>query len=92
MGGGRGRLLRQLLTESVVIAALGGLGGVPLTAYALDAIVAFMPADVPRLAEIAVYRRILGFAVGLVLATALAFGLTPTVQMFRQDVAGVLRA
>ena len=87
VGGGRGRLLRQLLTESVVIAALGGLGGVALTAYALDTIVALMPADVPRLAEVAVNGRILGFAVGLVLATALAFGLAPAVQMFRQDVA-----
>ena len=92
VGGGRGRLLRQLLTESVVIAVLGGLGGVALTAYALDAIVALMPADVPRLAEVAVNGRILGFAVGLVLATALAFGLAPAVQMFRQDVAGLLRA
>ena len=92
VGGGRGRLLRQLLTESAVIAALGGLGGVALTTYALDAIVALMPPDVPRLAEIAVNGRILGFAVGLVLATALAFGLAPAVQMFRQDVAGLLRA
>jgi putative ABC transport system permease protein len=92
VGGGRGRLLRQLLTESAVITTLGGLGGVALTAYALDTIVALMPADVPRLAEIAVNGRILGFAVGLVLATALAFGLAPAVEMFRQDVAGLLRA
>ena len=92
VGGGRGRLLRQLLTESLVLAAAGGAGGVALTAYALDAIVALMPADVPRLAEIAVNGRILGFAAGLVLATAVAFGLAPVRQAFRQDVAGLLRA
>ena len=92
VGGGRGRLLRQLLTESVVIAALGGIGGVALTVYALDAIVALMPADVPRVARIAVDGRILAFAVGLVVATAVAFGLAPALQMFRQDVAGLLRA
>ena len=92
VGGGRGRLLRQLLTESVVIAALGGIGGVALTVYALDAIVALMPADVPRVAQIAVDGRILAFAVGLVAATAVAFGLAPALQMFRQDVAGLLRA
>ena len=92
VGGGRGRLLRQLLTESVVIAALGGIGGVALAAYGLDAIVALMPADVPRVAEITVDGRILGFALGLVLATAMAFGLVPVLQMFREDVAGLLRA
>ncbi len=57
VGGGPGRLLRQLLTESVVIAALGGLGGLVATAYALDLLVALMPADVPRLAQIAVNER-----------------------------------
>ncbi len=92
VGGGRGRLLRQLLTESVVVAALGGIGGVALTVYVLDAIVALMPADVPRVARIAVDGRILAFAVGLVVATAVAFGLAPALQMFRQDVAGLLRA
>ena len=92
VGGGRGRLLRQLLTESVVIAALGGIGGVALTVYALDAVVALMPADVPRVAQITVDGRILTCAVGLVLATAVAFGLAPALQMFRQDVAGLLRA
>ena len=92
VGGGRGRLLRQLLTESLVLAALGGAGGVALTAFALDAIVALMPADVPRLAEVTVNGRILGFAAGLVLATAAAFGLAPARRMLRRDVAGLLRA
>ena len=92
VGGGRGRLLRQLLTESLVLAALGGAGGVALTAFALDAIVALMPADVPRLAEVTVNGRILGFAAGLVLTTAAAFGLAPARRMLRRDVAGLLRA
>ena len=91
VGGGRGRLVRQLLTESVVIAALGGIGGVLLALYALDAIVALMPSDVPRMAQIAVNGRVLGFATGLVLATALAFGLAPARQTSRQS-AGPLRA
>ena len=63
-----------------------------LTVHALEAIAALMPADVPRVAEVTVNGRILGFAVGLVLATAMAFGLAPALQMFRQDVAGLLRA
>ena len=92
VGGGRGRLLRQLVTEGLVIAALGGIGGLLLTASALDAIVALMPADVPRAGQIDVNGRILGFAVGLVIVTAMAFSLAPAVQMLRQDVNGPLRA
>ncbi len=90
VGGGRGRLLRQLLTESLAIAALGGIGGVALTASALDTIVALMPADVPRLAQIAVNGRLLGFAVGLVVLTVVAFGCAPAVRILRQDVNGPL--
>ena len=90
VGGGPGRLLRQLLTESVVIAALGGIGGLVATAYALDLLVALMPADVPRLAQIGVNERLLGFTAGLVLLTALAFGRAPAVRILRQDVNGPL--
>ena len=91
VGGGHGRLVRQLLTESVVIAALGGIGGVVLTIYALDAVVALLPADVPRMAQIAVNGRVLGFASALVLATALVFGLAPARRASRQS-ASPLRA
>ncbi len=90
VGGGRARLLRQLLTESAAIAALGGLGGLVLTAYSIDAIAALMPVDVPRLAQITVNGRLLGFAVGLVALTALAFGCAPAVTVLRQDVNGPL--
>ncbi len=90
VGGGPGRLLRQLLTESVVIAALGGIGGLVSTAYALDLLVALMPADVPRLAQIGVNERVLGFTAGLVVMTALAFGCAPAVRILRQDVNGPL--
>ena len=86
VGGGPARLLRQLLTESVVIAALGGIGGLAATAYALDLLVASMPADVPRLARIAVNGRVLGFTAGLVVLTALGFGCAPAVRILRQDV------
>ena len=90
VGGGPARLLRQLLTESVVIAALGGIGGLVATAYALDLLVALMPADVPRLAQIAVNERVLAFTAGLVVLTALAFGCAPAVRILRQDVNGPL--
>ena len=91
VGGGRGRLLRQLLTESAVVAALGGLGGLLLAGWALDAIVGLMPADVPRAAEIAVNGRLLAFAACLVAVTALAFGSAPAVHALRRSAHGVLR-
>ena len=90
VGGGPGRLLRQLLTESVVIAALGGIGGLLATAYTLDLLVALMPTDLPRLAQIAVNERLLGFTAGLVVLTALVFGCAPAVRVLRQDVNGPL--
>lgn len=90
VGGGPGRLLRQLLTESVVIAALGGIGGLLATAYTLDLLVALMPTDVPRLAQIAVNERLLGFTAGLVVLTALVFGCAPAVRVLRQDINGPL--
>ncbi len=91
VGGGRGRLLRQLLTESAVVSALGGLGGLLLAGWALDLIVGLMPADVPRAAEIAVNGRLLAFAAGLVVVTALAFGSAPAVHVLRQSAHGLLR-
>ena len=91
VGGGRGRLLRQLLTESAVVAAFGGAGGLLLAAWAVDVIVALMPADVPRVQQIALNGRLLAFAAGLVVMTALAFGSAPAVHVLRQSAHGLLR-
>ena len=91
VGGGRGRLLRQLLTESAVIAVLGGIGGFAFATVSLEAITAFMPADVPRLGQVAVNPRLLGFAVGLVGLTTLACGMAPALQVVRQNVHDLLR-
>ena len=90
VGGGPARLLRQLLTESVVIATLGGVGGLVVTAAAIESIPALMPADVPGLARIAVNGRLLGFSMGLVVATALLFGFAPARQVLRRNASDVL--
>ena len=91
VGGGRGRLLRQLLTESAVIATLGGVGGFAFATLSLEAITAFMPADVPRLGQVAVNLRLLRFAVGLVGVTTLACGMAPALHVVRQNVHDLLR-
>ena len=85
LGGGGTRLLRQLITESVVIAALGAGGGLALAAGALDLVVAFGPAEVPRLQNVTIDTRVLGFALLLVVVTALGCGAAPAVRTIREQ-------
>jgi putative ABC transport system permease protein len=80
LGASRGRLARQLLAESVVIAGAGGLVGVLLATAAVDALVALVPADVPRLHEVGVDGRVLAFALALTGLSALGAGLVPALM------------
>ncbi len=81
LGGGRRRLLRQLLTESLVLAAAGSAAGTALAAAAVPLLRAVLPRDTPRLAEVAIDWRVLGFAAALALATGLACGLLPALRL-----------
>jgi len=92
LGAGRGRLLRQLLSESALLALLGGAGGVLLAYSLVEAIVAFGPRDLPRLNQIELNPAALGFTVAVSLLTALIFGLAPAMQMLRPDLQESLRA
>ncbi|HTR02308.1 MAG TPA: ADOP family duplicated permease [Thermoanaerobaculia bacterium] len=94
LGATRGRLVRQLLTESVLLAALGGGAGVLLAAWAIGALARVpLPGDV-TLATFApaLDGRVLGFAAGLSAAAALAFGLLPAVQAARRPASFGLKA
>ena len=92
LGAGRGRLLRQLLSESALLALLGGAGGALLAYWLVKAIVAFGPRDLPRLNQIELNPMALGFAVAVSLLTALIFGLAPAMQMLRTDLQESLRS
>jgi predicted permease len=92
LGAGGRRLTRQLLTESVVLAAVGALAGVALAWAGLQALVALAPASIPRLEEIAIDRAVLGFAVAVTVAAALLFGLAPAVQASHAAAVAALRA
>ncbi len=92
LGAGRGRLLRQLMSESLLLALLGGAGGALLAYGLVKAIVAFGPRDLPRLNQIELNPLALGFAVAMSLLTALIFGLAPAMQMLRSDPQESLRA
>jgi len=85
LGAGVGRVIRQLLTESVILALVGGAAGVLLGLWALDALVSIAPEDTPRLREIRLDGAVLAFAGVLTIATGVLFGLAPVLESFRRD-------
>jgi putative ABC transport system permease protein len=91
IGASRGRLLQQLLTESLLLAAAGGIVGVAFAAGAVRAIVAATPVDVPRLSQVSVDGRVLLVAVVLVVGTAVLFGLLPGLLMASADPQSALK-
>jgi putative ABC transport system permease protein len=91
LGAGRARIVRQLLTESLVLALLGGVAGVGLAAWALKLLVSSGPQGIPRLSEIGLDGVALVFALGVALATGVLFGLAPALQTSRTDLAAAIR-
>lgn len=88
IGAGRGRLVRQLLTESLVIAAIGGSLGVLLAWLSLDALTALVPLRLPSSSTVSINWLVLFFAVGLSILTALMFGILPAFASSRVSLAG----
>ena len=84
MGASSLRLARQLLTESILLSLLGGLLGVVLATWGVQGLRAFAPAALPRLADIAVDGRVLGFTLVTSLASGLFFGLWPILRRDRR--------
>jgi len=89
LGARRGRLIRQLLTENLVLAALGGLVGVLIGRWLLSGLVALAPADMPRLADVQMNGRVLLFTTILTLLTSLLFGLLPAWPATRRGLLSV---
>ncbi len=91
LGARRARVVRQLLTESVLLAALGGVAGLLLGAWAAHGLVAMAPASAPRVEEIGLDPSVLAFAAGITLLTGVLFGLAPALQASRDDMARSLK-
>lgn len=80
LGAGRGRLFRQLMTESLVLSVLGGLAGVTLASLSLNSLIALQPSGVARLAEASVDRTVMLFAAAVSLLTGLLCGTLPALS------------
>jgi putative ABC transport system permease protein len=91
LGAPRGRLLRQLLTESVLLAGLGAVVGVVLAYWGVRGLVASLPANVPRADEIRVDAVVLAFTGALAVLTGLLFGIAPAWKVSGGGVQGALR-
>jgi putative ABC transport system permease protein len=91
LGANRTRLVRQLLTESLLLAAAGGSAGLALAAGLLAAARRFEAVDVPRLTGLALDARVLAATMALTIATGLLFGVAPALQVGRWEAGGRLR-
>jgi len=83
LGATRGRIVRQLLTESLLLAVAGGAIGLLLAAWGLDALAGALPEDLPRAKEIGVDRVVFGFTGALSVLTGLIFGIIPALTRAR---------
>ena len=91
LGAARTRLIRQLLTESLLLALLGGIGGVLLATWCVRLILAFGSAKIPRLEYVSIDAPVLLFAFGVSILTAVIFGLIPATQFSRPDLQSTLK-
>ena len=91
VGAGRMRLVRQMLTESVVLAVVAGVGGVIFARWGVSALLALAPANLPRLSEVTVDGTALLFALAISLLASLIFGIAPAWHVSRVNLADGMR-
>ncbi len=91
LGSGRGRIVRQLLTESVLLALLGGTAGVLLSRWGLDLLVRLAPDGIPRLSAVRVDGWVLGFALAISTFTGVLCGLAPVLETAKADLASSMK-
>ncbi|HEV2664544.1 MAG TPA: ABC transporter permease [Blastocatellia bacterium] len=91
LGAGRGRIIRQLLTESLLLAGLGGLAGLTLAWWGTDLLVSLAPPDLLNLPQVKINAAVLGFTLGITLATGVIFGLAPALEATRLNLTETLK-
>ena len=91
LGAGRGRLVRQLLTESVLLSVVGAGFGLLLAVWGVEVLVGMQPQGIPRLDNVQIDRTVIAFTMSLGVLTGLVFGLFPAFQSTRGGLAGSLK-
>jgi putative ABC transport system permease protein len=91
LGAGRGRLIRQLLTESVLLAGIGAGFGLALAWAATQLLIRLAPEALPRAREVAVDWRVVAFTAAVAVATGILFGLAPALDLARSNLATTMR-
>lgn len=91
LGAGRGRIVQQLLTESLVLAALGGAIGIILATWAIRVMTRLTAFELPRVGEVQIDSTVLLFTVALSVATGVLFGVAPSLQVSRPQLSELLR-
>ena len=91
LGAGRGRIVRQLVTESVLLSLIGAVIGTALAAWVVDAVVAFGPQGLPRVEDIVIDARVLAFSIGVAVMTGVLFGLVPATHAARGAIGQMLK-
>ena len=91
MGASRGRVLRQMLTESLLLSAIGGTAGLLLSIWLTDLLMSIVPEGAPRLDQVGIDYRVLTFALGVSALTGILFGIVPAAQASKLDVTSALK-
>jgi putative ABC transport system permease protein len=92
LGASRGRLIRQVLVESIVLSLLGGIAGLLVGGWGMDALLALKPEDLPRVENVHLDGSVLLFTMALAILTGIVFGLVPACQATRVEISGTLGA
>ena len=91
MGASRGRVLRQMLTESILLSAVGGIAGLLLSVWLTDVLMSIVPEGAPRLDQVGIDYRVLTFALGISALTGILFGIVPALHASKLDVTSALK-